>query len=409
MAEPPESHSPRRRKRVLFVAESATLAHLARPYALARGLSPEKWEIVFACADNYLDLFPEWTWERKRLHSLTPHQFVERLARGERVYSLAELKQYAAEDLRLLDQVRPDVVVGDFRLSLSASARIARIPYVAVTNAYWSPHASRRHFPVPNLPLTGIVGLPIASTLFRLARPMAFAWHAAPLDLLRRSYGLPSLGLDLRRAYTDADLTLYADVPQLVPTTELPSNHQYIGPVEWSPAIAIPSLPPHAPDFPLVYVTLGSSGSSSILPLIIDALAPLDCHVAIAAPGWQPPRTPPNVTIADYLPGDRMCQTASLVICNGGSPTSHQAIARGVPVLGVPFNLDQHLNMDCLVAYGAGLSIRPEIATASSLRAAVRMLLGNTAFKRQATELAKAFSSYRSNQEFSAALDRINS
>ena len=68
------------------------------------------------------------------------------------------LRAYVDDDLALLEAVRPDVVIGDFRLSLSVSARVAGIPYVNVTNAYWSPYA-RPHFEVPNLALTRLVGL----------------------------------------------------------------------------------------------------------------------------------------------------------------------------------------------------------------------------------------------------------
>lgn len=396
-----------RRRRILFIAEAATLAHVARPYALARGLDAAKWDVVFACADSYLQLFPQWPWPREPIHSLPPRTFMNRLARGNRLYSLAELKRYAADDLRLLDRVRPDVVVGDFRLSLSASARIARVPYVALTNAYWSPYALHRRVPTPSLPMTRYVGVPIASTLFALARPVAFAWHALPLNLLRKGFGLPVLGLDLRRVYTDADITLYADVPELVPTCQLPPNHRYIGPVEWAPCIPVPELPVSTPDRPLIYVTLGSSGTGGLLPTILDALATVECHVAVATAGTPLPHLPHNVTAADYLPGDRLCESASLVICNGGSPTSHQALARGVPVLGIPFNLDQHLNMEHVAASGAGLSLRPEHACVANVRSFAVRLLRDHGYKDKAERLSRIFGTYDPARELERAIGSL--
>lgn len=393
------------RKRVLFIAESATLAHIARPYTLAQGLDPAAWEVIFACADDYLQLFPNWPWQRERISSISPKLFMRRLARGSRLYPLDTLKQYAQADLQLLNRLQPDVVVGDFRLSLSVSARVAHVPYIALANAYWSPYASQRRFPVPYLPMTRVVGLPLASALFTMARPVAFAWHTVPLNRLRREYGLPGLGLDLRRVYTDADITLYADVPELVPTSDLPPNHRYIGPVEWSPSIPMPELPDARPERPLVYVTLGSSGSADLLPLILEALSSIDCHVAVATAGARLGEVPANVTVTDYLPGAEMSARASLVVCNGGSPTSHQALARGVPVLGIPFNLDQHLNMGHVAACGAGLVLRPEGATAPALRAAAERLLNDAACKRCAENLGQVFRSYRPAVEFRLALD----
>lgn len=396
----------RNRKRILFMAEAATLAHVARPYALARSLDPQEWEVVFACADAYLHLFPEMPWPREPLASLAPQTFMSRLANGERLYSLAELNGYAEEDLRLLKAVQPDVVVGDFRLSLSASARVAGVPYVALTNAYWSPYVQRRGYPMPCLPLARFVGVPLASALFAVARPAAFAWHALPLNQLRRHFGLPSLGLDLRRVYTDADMTLYADVPELVPTAARPANHRYIGPVEWSPAIAMPQLPERPAHRPLVYVSMGSSGAAHLLPSIVAAFAELDCHVAVAAAGAPIAHVPANATIVDYLPGAEVSAQASLVVCNGGSPTSLQALAHGVPVLGLPCNLDQHLNMGHVAAYGAGLSLRPEAVTEKAVRAAAVSLLEVPAYKARAVELASAIQRCRPHDAFAQALRR---
>jgi hypothetical protein len=34
------------------------------------------------------------------------------------------------------------------------------------------------------------------------------------MNALRRHYGLPSIGHDLRRIYTDADLALFSDIPE---------------------------------------------------------------------------------------------------------------------------------------------------------------------------------------------------
>ena len=59
----------------------------------------------------------------------------------------------------MIREVEPDVVVGDFRLSLSVSARVAGVPYLAITNAYWSPYA-RQRFPLPELPVVRMARRP---------------------------------------------------------------------------------------------------------------------------------------------------------------------------------------------------------------------------------------------------------
>jgi UDP:flavonoid glycosyltransferase YjiC (YdhE family) len=89
------------------------------------------------------------------------------------------------------------------------------------------------------------------------------------------------------------------------------------------------------------------------------------------------------------------------VICNGGSPTSQQALAAGVPVLGIASNLDQFLNMQAVEAHGAGLCLRADRAIPADIRRATTALLGNQAFRDAARKLAGIFSRYDSGQRFS--------
>jgi UDP:flavonoid glycosyltransferase YjiC (YdhE family) len=66
---------------------------------------------------------------------------------------------------------------------------------------------------------------------------------------------------------------------------------------------------------------------------------------------------------------------AAFVILNGGSPTSYQALAHGKPVIGIPGNFDQHLNIDYLQQAGAGLMIRAGQATPERISRAVEKIL----------------------------------
>lgn len=52
-----------RRQRILFVGEAATLAHVVRPFVLARSLDPSRYEVHFACDPRFNKL-----WARSRSH-----------------------------------------------------------------------------------------------------------------------------------------------------------------------------------------------------------------------------------------------------------------------------------------------------------------------------------------------------
>jgi len=368
-----------------------------------------RFDVHVACADGYDFCFAGTHFTRWRIDSIPSKQFLQALAGGKPVYNTATLTRYVEDDLRVLDAVQPDLVVGDFRLSLSVSARLRRIPYISLMNAYWSPYVVQ-HYSVPHIPLTRLVPIRIANALFRMARPFAFASHSVPLNRVRRAFGLPSLGADLRKVYTDADYSMYADVPDLFPPNRLPQQHAYIGPIIWAPPLPQPDWWDRVPeDKPIVYVTLGSSGQGRLLPRVLDALAELPVTVIAATAGTiDVAAAPANAFVASYLPGDLAARRAALVICNGGSPTSQQALAAGVPVLGIASNLDQFLNMSGVMKAGAGAILRADRFREKRLLRQVRAMLADPAVRAAAGRVAAAFSNYPTAQRMAGFLESVH-
>ncbi len=397
------------RRRVLFFAEAVTLAHVARPLALAATLDRERFEVALACDPRAEWAFGTFPGQVFAVRSIPSAQFLGALAVGRPVYDEATLTGYVEEDLRILAAARPDVVVGDFRLSLSVSARRAGVPYFAISNAYWSPYYSRARYVVPEHPTTRFLPVAVASAFFRTTRRVFFALHARPLNGVRRRYGLPALASDLRRTYTDADQVLYADVPQLFALDRPPPTHRFLGPIVWSPPVAPPDWWSTLPaGRPVVYVTLGSSGRPERLAGVLDALAPLEATVIAATAGDGPSASPPpNARVARYLPGNQAARRSALVICNGGSPTSQQALAAGVPVIGIASNLDQFLNMQAIERVGAGVLVRSDRFAPDRLRDLALRILGDERYQTAARRVGAWFAEYPAARRFPAFLDEL--
>lgn len=373
--------------KILFIAEAVTLAHVARPAVLAKSLNRELCEVCFATDPRYNELFPELANDRRNIWSISSHDFLNALAKGLPVYSRNTLERYVEDDLKLIDQVQPDLIIGDFRLSLSVSARLRRIPYATISNVYWCKYSNNR-YTVPQLPMTRFLGVRLSNILFRLVRPLAFASHCIPMNAVRRRFGLKNLGYDLRSIYTDADEVLLADIPEFFPITDKACNHHYLGPVTWSPPNRMPSWWRDIDQSkPIIYVTLGSSGNIELLPTVLDALSRLPVTVIAATAGRTDlSNTAENIWLSDYLPGDEAAKLASLVICNGGSLTTYQALTYGKPVLGIVSNLDQHLNMSYLSRAGVGAVLRCENATSQQISMITRKLLSDQRYQAAAGE-----------------------
>lgn len=317
--------------------------------------------------------------ESLTIWSIPGKQFLSALAKGNPIYRKSDLIRYVADDLAIIEQTEPDLIVGDFRLSLSISARLTGTPYATVANAYWSPY-SRHAYPVPELPLTRVVGQSIAQWLFDRIRPLAFSSHCKPLNQARRHYGLASLGKDLRRIYTDADEVLLADAPEYFPVSDQAVDHLYLGPIYWAPETPLPSWWDEIDTTrPVVFVTMGSSGQAAVFNEILNALANLPVTV-IGATGGRVEETtyPPNARVDAFIPIDRALEVADLVVCNGGSLMTYQSIAAATPVLGIPSNLDQHLNMAYLTKAGVTQSLRSEQVSPTNVSRLILSMLGNT-------------------------------
>ena len=394
--------------RLLFFAEAVTLAHVARPIALASGLVAAGHDIAIACAASHSRFASACGLPVLALHSLQPAQFLAALAAGRPVYDDATLARYVDDDLRLMRAFQPDLVVGDFRLSLSVSARLAGLPYAAISNAYWSP-ACRLAYPLPELPLTRHLPLPLARLLFWLGRGLAMPRHCAPLNRLRRRHGLPGLGADLRNTYTDADHLLLADAPGLYPMTEIPAQHHFLGPVLWSPVVELPPWWRRLPaERPMVYLSLGSSGSGWALRQALQGLSGSAWTVMCAtAQASVPAELSANLHLADYLPGEQATARADLVVCNGGSMSCQQALLAGRAILGIASNMDQFLNMSAIVAAGAGICLRADRVTPDAIRQACHALLGQPGYARASAQLGEQLRQFDAVERFRALLPTL--
>jgi UDP:flavonoid glycosyltransferase YjiC (YdhE family) len=395
------------RRRILFIGEGVTLAHVTRPYLLARALDPERYEVFLATPPTYTKLLDTRDIRLEPLTSIPSEQFLRVLSRGRPLYNYATLSRYLQDDLELLDRIKPDLVVGDFRLSLAVSAPLAGVPYAALTNAHWSPYAAIRQLPIPEHISVHLFGVRASQFVFDCLQPAILATHARPLNQLRKRHGLPPLG-DLRETYTYGDHTLYLDTPGLIPTHNLPKNHHYLGPAIWSPDIPLPEWWKHVPeDRPTIYVTLGSSGQVNTLPSLLEALSSLLVNVIVATAGRAITDLYSNCYSSEYLPGIEAAKHANLVICNGGSATVYQALAQGTPVLGIPANLDQHLTMAYVTKTGAGISIRSDMLSTANVRQHVITMLQDISFHQAARGIAMAFAEYDCRARFINWLDEV--
>jgi len=383
------------RKRILFFAEGATMAHFVRPLALADALDASRYDIHFYAPSRYFGYLKNKPFQVGELQTMPAEQFLANTGRGTPLFPIDVIRGYVQQDRELIGKIRPDLVIGDMRLSLPISARVGGAPFAVLFNAYWSPYTKQRSI-LPSVPLTRWVPPRWLSPVYRMSERSVYAVHVGKINRVRREFGIPELPPDLRVMYTEGDYVLYPDIPEFVPATQLPANHRYIGICQWTPPTAKPEWWSRMIADPRrkVFVSLGSSGPLQAFPALLKALSKLPVLVLISTSGRAMPRHGSPAYIADLLPFTEAASVANVVVSHGGSGGLYPAIAAGTPVLGIPSNPDQHLSTAVLIESGAGLGVRVEEASARRLLRALEALLFEPKFRQAAQQWSVTYSRY---------------
>nr|WP_319393001.1 glycosyltransferase [uncultured Desulfobacter sp.] len=389
-----------RQKKILFIGEDLTLAHLIRPYVLSKALDPDKYEVFLASGQKYLSFIKDAASHFIDIPTLPSNVFLERLSKGKPVYREDEIRTSVVTDCKLLKQLKPDLVVGDFRLSLGISAEVCSIPYIALSNAFWS-RSSIISFPVPELPIVDLLGPNTVKLMAKPILPLILKYHARPFNRVRREYGLPPFS-DLKEVYTYSDLTLYLDTPLLAPTSYLQKNHHYLGPLIWSPEDPLPLWWSRLPkDIPVIYVTVGSSGDTCVITEVLKAIKELNlCAMVSTAGRFESSTKGVNIFEEKFLPGSEAAKRSDIVICSGGTATTYQALACGTPVIGIPLNADQYLSMQAIADEGAGIMLRSGKLTSSMVKTAIQKILKTESFKKSCLTIMAEMESFNALERF---------
>jgi UDP:flavonoid glycosyltransferase YjiC (YdhE family) len=386
---------------VLFIAEAATLAHAVRPAVLADALPVDEFEVFVARDPRFGPLVSGGSWTTIDIRSDGAARVLAHARRGQPLFDAPTLEAYVQDDLRLIGELSPRLVVGDLRVSLAISCALARLPFVNIINAQWSPYSSLPIDFVDN-PLEPVLGASLAHGLTRLAWPLGSAAYCLPLNVVRLKHGLAPLTFDAKQQMCAGDYVAYPDVPELVPVRHLPAGHRYLGPVLWSPPLPLPAWWPELPpDKPVIYVNLGSSGATTALPVVLEALAELPVSVIAATAGAPSPgRLPANAYLADYLPGDQCVARACLTICNGGTMSGQQSLAAGVPVLGLVTHADQLAFARAVREAEAGEWLPASRRDPATIKALVQRMVRRDRYRLAAQRLAAIFATYDPGARF---------
>lgn len=391
-----------RNKRILLVAEALRLSNAARLATLGRALHAAGYTVVLAADPRCRDLVGDLPFRVVPLRSgLTREEVTARWRAMMPLFDPATLERYVREDIRLMRAVMPDLVIGDMRPSLPISARGQGVRYAVIVDATFSAEC-KLPFELPELPLTDFIGRGPAQNLFDLLVPVGMFVHALPANLTRLNHGIGGWHLDVRQSYTDADLVIYPNIPEIVPMNELPPTHRFIGPILWSSGTQAPppawwdSLPA---DRPIVWVDLSVADAGSPVTAILDGLEGVGATVVVSAAPDNPIVTGrKGILAAERLRSTQMARHASVVVTNADTTAIQQSLAAGTPVLVVPEPAESVAYANAVRARGAAEVLRGGDASPEALRHTLVRMLADPAYREAALEISALMAKYDSSR-----------
>lgn len=328
--------------KILLIPSAVGLSHLTRLLLIALELRERGAQVAFAYREEHALL-------KQAGFTVYPVQDIHITDFSSNVFSAytSEIVQRCVEDERAtITEFRPDVIVGDFRLSAAISSRHEGIPYISVVNAYMTDYFN---------PVDVMMSASQRPLQYRLAswtgniiqRRQRFQL-AAPFRAAARHFGLRDLNslYDFLRG----DRTLIADLPELYPLSKLPETYQYIGPLIWEGLVT--NVPASFKNLnkakSLIYATTGNTGNVWLLQLTYEAFAGDPNYEVIMTTGYYLNTadlpSAPNIYVERFAPGSQIIPHVQAVIYSGGNGTMYQVLAAGKPSIVIPFNSDQAIN-----------------------------------------------------------------
>jgi UDP:flavonoid glycosyltransferase YjiC (YdhE family) len=349
-------------------------------------------------------------------HRLDPRMDAARCARFARdlpgigsprqsMYSDAEMLAHARSEAAFMRERGLRMAVAGFTLTTLLSTRLAGIP-LATSHAgsCVPPLFEAGLLPAPSTPVAPLLGrLPLdwQRRLLNWSMPRS-GIYCAGFNRAAKTLGVE--GVPSFAALLLGDLTLVTDVPEILgvscdtlegwrprrgsgyrPATRL----RYTGPLYARLNVPVPERVDRflAQGGAVVYVALTTT-PPELVRSVVAAVRETGVRVLVAATLHDLSDLDGGaVMVEPLLPSERIMPRVSLAVTTGGQGSVQTATASGVPLVGIPLQPEQDLNVHLVERQGMALRVAPRHAGGPAMTAAVRRLLDGPGYREQALRL----------------------
>lgn len=369
--------------KILVFPLTWVLAHVGRTIEIAKALRAQGHEVVFAgddpthpssrlshaMAQGFRTVHvqePQWHVAWKRFHD---HGAAAGIWDFFNHHKWAPLDTILEDMIRVTQEEKPDLLLGDSSIGVSTVGHILGIPAAGVLNAYntefFKPWGFYRGF---IRACDKAFWAPTRARIFK-------KYGAQPVDAFDLLQQIPLLSPDLEAFHAP-----HGSYPNWTP----------IGPLLSEPPAPLPDWHAELGDGQTnVYITMGSTGL--LEPLLLrtyETLAKAPYRFVVTTGNQVSAeaiaKAPANFRFAAYAPGSQILEHCKAMVFHGGNGSMYQALAAGVPMLALPSHLEQHASFTPALREGFGRKASARKINGEQLLAEIRHLVENPSYRANA-------------------------
>jgi UDP:flavonoid glycosyltransferase YjiC (YdhE family) len=334
------------------------LAHYMRCLQLAQWFSPY-YRIVFQDSERYRSFVEAQGFETFSCVTLDADTVQECVRRFDFSWmNEADLYEVTREQVWVMNDYKPALVLGDAVPTLRIATEQAGIPYISLMNGYMSrhyAHVRQMSWRYPLYRYLKMLPQSLLSALTRKGEALSFQKIHQPFRKLRERFGLEEKGSYFDE--TEGDVNFICDLPSLFPQVNLPEHYHFVPPLfhtgkkegadDWSSRLD--------KNRKTLFVSMGSTGEWNHVDCLNDPS--FSRYNIITAGDRQRVLHAAHILSADFIQPEDILPFTDLVICHGGNGTVYQALSYGIPLLCRTSHFEQEWNVDALQRNGLGASL----------------------------------------------------
>lgn len=341
--------------------------------------------------------------------------------------SAEEIKEVVEEEVRIIKECEPNLILTGYRNTLTVSSRVAKVPLVWCLSAVVSPMFFQKG--LATIPVDIKVNHFLTNITNEIQKEKYYAKFACMNALsnngtskewnkVLKEYGLTEFKSDM--AIFEGDFNLMSDAEEVFEEFGAGNlKYRFCGPFQ--PRDEEMELPQWLKEYQhgdrkVILVTMGSSGSGEILKATLDSLVGLYYDFFVSTLGKlenSEDTYPDNFYFADKFPIQAILKKVDGCVIHGGQGTLYSVAFAGKPFVGVPMFNEQQYNLKNLTKkYLAGLTVLKNEVNKEKLQRAVCEVMEQKSYQENATKLKQQLSQYVEKEEMSApvvAADKIMS